>query len=417
MELMTLDSTTLQPVSLVENYQTLVWTERYSKAGDFQITSNDVNYLINALPLETYVSLRESTVPMIVEAHKIEKKAQSAPLITVVGRSFETVLERRASVKTLPSAALRTPWLLPAASASDAAYRAMRMVLGDVLITKGGVSILPALSPAVSANDAIPQISLTLPADYITPAWSSTIKYSPGDLAAVGTTIYQATSAANNLNVPPASNPTFWTALYTGQSGVYGTSFNYEIQPADLYSTVMALLGTNHHGLKAVRPVIGATKVALEIYNGADLTSTIAFDAKFDQFDSSTYLLSHQGESNVGYVYGPNGSQSVLKTAAAEPSGLARRVLLVDDTNDANANTTDSRTTRGLIELYKYNATALFDGQIAEQVAAGFNSSYFLGDILTLNGEYGLSEQVRVAEYIRTSDATGSKAYPTFEAV
>jgi hypothetical protein len=180
----------------------------------------------------------------------------------------------------------------------------------------------------------------------------------------------------------------------------------------------MELLQTNHHGLKAVRPTSAGTQISLEVYNGADLTSIIVFDAKFDQFDDAKYLLSQQGSTNVGYIFGSNGSQTVLKTTAPEPSGLARRVLVLDDSGDTSVNTNDVRTARGLIELYKYNATALFAGEIGEQVAAGFNHQYFLGDILTLIGEYGLpGELVRVAEYIRTSDSTGDKAYPTFEVV
>jgi hypothetical protein len=400
----------------------LNWSERYSTAGDFQVVSNNVEQLINELPLETVVSLRESTVPMVVETHTIDKPKNEAPSLTVVGRSFETVLERRASVnKPMGAYTTKPKWMMAAATPSDVAYRVVRTVLGDVAQFQGVPQILPALTPAVSANDAIPQIRLTRPADYLTSAWSSTIIYSPGDLVGVGTTIYQATSTTSpqNLNVPPASNPTYWTPLYTGQSGTWGApSSNYEIAPKDLYSAVMELLQTNHHGLKAVRPTSAGTQISLEVYNGADLTSIIVFDAKFDQFDDAKYLLSQQGSTNVGYIFGSNGSQTVLKTTAPEPSGLARRVLVLDDSGDTSVNTNDVRTARGLIELYKYNATALFAGEIGEQVAAGFNHQYFLGDILTLIGEYGLpGELVRVAEYIRTSDSTGDKAYPTFEVV
>ncbi len=162
MELITL-GVNFQPVNLVENYKSVIWTERYASAGDFQITSNNVNELINQLPLESYIGLRESTVPMIVEAHKIEKRAREAPLVTIVGRSLETVLERRASVKDLPTAVVRTPWMMAASTPSDAAYRAIRTVIGDVAKSKSGASVLSALSPAVSSNDAMPEIVLTLP--------------------------------------------------------------------------------------------------------------------------------------------------------------------------------------------------------------------------------------------------------------
>jgi len=59
----------------------------------------------------------------------------------------------------------------------------------------------------------------------------------------------------------------------------------------------------------------------------------------------------------------------------------------------------------------------MYDGTLTDQFLAGFNRDYFLGDILRLDGEYGLSEFVRVSEFIRSDDSTGSKAYPTFETV
>lgn len=373
MELYTLNDD-FQPDKLVENYDSLIWTERYSVNGDFEIKSNEVETLINLLPKESYVTLRESTVPMVVEDHKIEKGPRKAPLATITGRSFETVLDRRAAVNQLPVASARTPWVIPADKASDAAYLAMRTVLGDFPRYQAGVEILPLLSPVLAPEDAIPQIDLVLPADYV-------------------------------------------------HSLSYTNSF--EIPAKNLYSSVLELLAVNNRGLKAVRPSTSSSQVGIEIYNGANLTGegpgsdpneVVVFDARFDQFDSSTYLLSNRGSTNVAYVYasGSEGSQVVLKNAGVNPSGLSRRVLLVDTGENLDD---DAKESRGLIELYKYNATALFDGQIAEQVAAGYNTSYHLGDIIRLTGEYNLSQDVRVAEFIRTSDKSGTKAYPTFEAV
>lgn len=362
MELITLDSN-FQPNKLVERYASLLWTERYSSAGDFQLVTTDVQRMLRLLPLESYVTIRESTVPMVVEVHKLEKKPDAAPVLTVVGRSFETVLERRAASNTKPSSPnVRAAWMISAMKESDAAWLAIRQIIGD--IARGSI---PAVVPILSALDAIPEINLTQPADYVA-----------------------------------------------------GSANSYEIKPGNLYSSVMELIATNHHGLKSVRPTLGETQIDVEIYNGADLTSgteAVVFDAKFDQFDAATYLLSEQGSADVGYIYGSNGSQVVLKTAAPEPSGLARRVLLLDLVSDDTSGSVDVRRTRGLNELYKYNATALFDGQISEQVASSFNQDYFLGDIIRLDGEYGLSEFVRVAEFIRSDDNTGSKAYPTFEVV
>lgn len=359
MELLTLDGN-FQPSELIENYGSLLWTERYSETGDFQLITNDVDRFVHDLPLESMVTLRESTVPMFVEVHKIEKKSGVAPVLTITGRSFESVLERRASAKfgvapNFPP----MPWYELAAKGSDAAYIAIRKILGDVERLP-----LPAQVPQLSPNDALSMVDLTLPVDF----------------------------------------------------DILGAD-NYEIKPGNLYTIVMELLTLNHHGIKAVRPALGTNKIGIEIYNGADLTNQVVFDARFDQFDSSTYLLSYAGSANWAYVFSKTASQTVSKTTSPEPTGLDRRVLYLDVSSEDNTDTATVRNTRGLIELYKYNATALFDGQIAEQVAADYNDSYFLGDIIRLDGEYGLSENVRVAEFIRSDDNTGSKAYPTFEVV
>lgn len=414
MDLYTLNSA-FQPDEVVDNYESLIWTERYGTAGDFQIQSSNITELMKALPLESYVTLRESTVPMVVEVYTIEKK-KDGPMLTVTGRSFEAcALERRASVRDAPPAA-RTAWLLNAAKESDAAYEAMRIVLGDVARYQGGVEVLSSVSPVV-AEDAIPEIDLTLPADYRAVEWSSTTTYRQGDVVHYSGTLYVASSLAGNLNKIPSTEPTFWSVFSSGSVST-GTSNMYEIQAGVLYNTVLDLIATNHHGIKSVRPLDESDeKIDVEIYNGADLTNLVVFDARFDQFDNGKYLLSAQGSTNVGYVYGSGGSDKVLKTSGPEPTGMARRVLLMDLSSDGTTNTSDVRKTRGLIELYKNNATALFDGEVAEQVAAGYNNSYFLGDILKLRGEYGLSQNVRVAEFIRSSDAQGIKAYPTFEAI
>ena len=428
MELVTLDSA-FQPNELVENYQSLIWSERYSTNGDFELKSTNIADTVKALPLESYVSLRESNVPMVVEIYNIEKKPNESPSLVVTGRSFETVLERRASVRdSFPLGTVnptRTAWMMAAAKESDVAYRTMRNVLGDYPQYQSGQMVLP-LRDAPTPADIIPEISLTMPADYQTTAWGSAVPYSPGDLVGLGTTIYQATTKTSppNVNMSPDTNPTYWTVFASGLPNSWGFSGNYEIKPQDLYTTVMEFVTANHHGLKSVRPVPGGSQVGIEVYNGA-IRDDLVFDVRFDQFDDAKYLLSAQGSANVAYVYGSNGSQEVLKNTPAppehpEPFGLNRRVVVVDNSTDATVNTNDIRNTRGLIELYNLNATALFDGQISTQIASLYNQpdGYFLGDIVSLVGEYNLPpETVRIAEFIRSVDSSGEKAYPTFEIV
>lgn len=416
-----------QPTEVIDDnqYESLIWTERYSTAGDFQLVSSNIAKCMQLMPLESYVTIKESTVPMVVEAHKLVKQKNSVPKIEIVGRSFDSVLERRGSVISMPDGAERAVWTNDAVKTSDAAYHAIRGVIGDVDRSVGGVSLGDQL-PSVSSLDAIPEINLVAPADLAmvgAPIWNSTTTYSAGtqvrvEFSATDVKIYKAVQTNSAQN---PSNTDYWTLL--------GTVAKVEIKAENLYGTVLELIQSSRHGIKAVRPPNGSAKttVDIEIYNGADLSTSTVFDAKMDQFDDSTYLLSAQGSTNIAYVYGGSGAAaggtSVRKNnAGAEVSGLARRVLVVDEQSDATLNTPAIRTSRGLIELYKNNAIAIFDGELAKQVADLYNKNvnaggYSLGDIVQFNGEYGLSRKVRVVEFIRTFDATGESAYPAFEVI
>lgn len=433
-------SSTFQPDDVIDDtrYESLIWTERYATAGDFELVSSDISRCMRMLPLESYVSLKESTVPMVVESHKIVKAKNSVPKIEVRGRSFETVLERRGSVNTLPDGSARQAWTLDLAKSSDAAWVAIRTVIGDPVshtVGAGGVGsgsvVVGSVDPAITSFDYIPEISLVLPTDYASPNVS---EYVVGPAYALGAQVKMTTGTApnqivkiyrsrtaNNAAIPYEGSPV-WEYL--------GTVTKFEIKAGNLYSTAIELIQANHHGLKAVRPPNGSAKttVDIEIYNGADITATTVFDAKFDQFDDATYLLSAQGSTNIAYVYGggtgaPAGGTSVRKNEVGDsPSGLNRRVLVVDEQSDTTLNSPAIRKSRGLVELYKNNAIAIFDGELAKQFADKYNQEvnsggYSLGDIIQFNGDYGLSRKVRVVEFIRTHDATGESAYPAFEVI
>jgi len=431
MELVTLDAQ-FQPVRLVENYDSLIWSERYSTAGDFELTSFNVSEALKYMPLESYVGLRESTVPMIVEAHKISKPKNQPASISITGRSFESVLERRGSARSMPATGTRPVWTVSVTKQSDAAYMAMREILGDSARSIGGAVALTAVSPSASPLDVIPQINTPIPVDYANAsaaAWSSATAYVVGNQVTYLGSVWKAVAA--NTNVAPTTSTPQWVSL--------GTPVSTEIKPGNLYGVMLELIDASHHGIRSVRPLpdIGKTTVDVEIYNGANLTGTgptgdpnnvVVFDARFDQIDSATYLFTYQGSTNIAYVYGLGAAGTDLNTvvrkntAGAEVSGLDRRVIVIDEQTDSNLSTDAVRTSRGLVELYKNNAIAIFDGETSEQVGKLFNKpisqgGYGLGDIVRLNGEYGMSRNVRVVEFIRTSDSTGTKAYPAFQVV
>lgn len=357
MELAVLDNS-FRRVRPVENWNSLVWSERYANASDFQLTSNRVAEVLELLPLKppeeppTVVSLRDSTVPMIVETHKIESDKRGVPVITTTGRSFETILSQRIAIQmSSKTDGARPNWSMKAMSPSDVVFTVMNQIV------KLGLA---------SPLDIIPEITLK---DSVTEPWPK------------------------------------------GEQ-------EYPIEPKELYEWAIETLKLGEHGLRAVLPPrnSGKNTIEIEIYHGKDRTKEVVFDTVQDQFDKTQHLLSHLGHKNVMLTQVASGLYP--SRIGPERSGLARRVgyqdLSSEITLPAGTQLTQLATNRGLVALGGLAPIALFSGEVGAKQAARYNTDYFLGDKVSLKGEYGLSESVRIAEFIRTQDREGERSYPAF---
>lgn len=94
MELIVLD-TSLKMLSVLDTFESLIWTERYSAYGDFEVYTSINDSILEILKDDYYLWLKESDQTMIVEDRKIESDAENGNHFTVTGRSLESILERR----------------------------------------------------------------------------------------------------------------------------------------------------------------------------------------------------------------------------------------------------------------------------------------------------------------------------------
>src|ERR1044072_5942687 len=148
MDLMTLDANN-QPSKLVENYDSLIWTERYNTVGDFQLVSGNVEQFMTLLPEGTRLTLRESNQVMVVETHQIDRKKLTPQKVTIKGRSFESILDRRVAIQSILAATAGKDWTVSTKLPSDVAWYVIDQ------ICRAGI---------LSANDIFPAAMVTFPA-------------------------------------------------------------------------------------------------------------------------------------------------------------------------------------------------------------------------------------------------------------
>lgn len=362
MELYTLNAQ-MQPDKIVENYDSLVWTERMA-VGDFQITTGDVSFM-QRLPEGTLLTLDESNHVFQVERHLTERKKGKAEVLTIKGRSWVSILDRRLALSAL--AGMVADWAVIGKIPSDAAYFIIHKICVEGILDPGDI-----FEPD--------KVQFPTPADYLTSTGPNRQFQIPkGNLLSAVLQLLQTEAKEDATTIPPT--------------------------PAVV-----------PHGIRAVRPNLAGSAVAIEIYTGTDKSDDVYFDGSRDLLDDGRYLFSKEGSGTTAYILGQSGAAKLNKTTT-NPTGLNRRVIYVDATQ-SGAVGDDVLRTIGERNLSLAKETAIFDGSINQDLSPyTYGVDYNLGDVVKFVGDYGLESKARVTEYIRSKDATGTKSYPTLTSI
>lgn len=94
MELMLLD-TSLDAVAVVDEYESVIWVDRYQEYGDFELYSPVAASILSMFKQDYYLWNRDSEHVMIIEKLLIKTDVESGNNITITGRSLESILKRR----------------------------------------------------------------------------------------------------------------------------------------------------------------------------------------------------------------------------------------------------------------------------------------------------------------------------------
>lgn len=159
-------------------------------------------------------------------------------------------------------------------------------------------------------------------------------------------------------------------------------------------------------------------------YQGED--TDVIFSKEFDNLISSNYVSDFTEYKNCGLVAG-EGEGRARKTIPIwntenEPSGLDRREAYIDardmSTNDGEISENEymnKLSQRGKEKLNEFVAIKSFESEIETQMTYQYKTDYNLGDLVTIENEFGIISKPRIIEIIESWNETGYSAIPTFE--
>jgi hypothetical protein len=390
MDLYTLSPTFLAE-AVVDEFVSAIWTERYTQAGEVQISVPITQYNLDLLAPGTYLGLVGTDEVMIIETQVIEDN-----LLKASGRTLGTFLDHRFLWAKNPD------W-----------------VGGDDTQTKVRDYTDTLLKPGQFISDLVTRWAIS-PTTYAG-SWS-TINLDWANDAIPYLTL-GAVDASGSVQRMTAPVGPLWEAIE---------------QLAAKYSVGVSMY------LESADPILGYS-LKFKTYQGVDRSSDqvivplVRLVPELDGISDIKEVRSNALYKNVCYVYYDGEiSEHLLNPGDPEPEGLDRRILVVDAVGEPVGRKVQTswggwggytQTVIGAPELTAFrNQNALdafaqhiyvqaIDGQTSPISDYKFGTDYGLGDIIELEGLTGAISKARVTEYIRSQDKSGERSYPTISVI
>jgi hypothetical protein len=353
MELRTYD-TELNVLKILDTFDSLIWTDRYSSAGDFEILTKVTKSYVSALSEDYFLTLDGSEHAMIVESLSLKTNETDGDTFMVRGRSLESILERRI-------------------------------------------------------------------------VWKQTT-LSGGLQDAIKTLLYE------NAIEPEDPDRKIERLVFDESVDPYilGLSIDAQYTGEDLYSIITGLCDYYQIGFKITLSV--DKKFVFALYSGTNrsfdqiINPFVAFSPKLDNLTNTNYFHSKVPYRTITLVAGEGEGADRITTQVSLPGGaltdLARREKFTDASSvstiiDGYTLTEEEYNTlltqKGLLSLLESQPISSFDGLIDATTTYVYGEDFFLGDIVQIENEYGLTGRSRITELVFSEDLSGRGIYPTFE--
>lgn len=350
-------------IKVLDDYASLIWTERYNTCGDFEYKALVSTELTQALLPGRYLTLNGDESAMIIETVQIDTSATDGNSLTISGRDLKSILSRR--------------------------------IVWDQ--TDLNSKIETAVERLLNENVIQPLIpERKIPGFVFQPSGDPRLDEIKVDKQFTGDDLLEAIQTlctTNNVGFTIAFNPDnpearFIFQLYLGED----RSYDQETNPWVIFSPGFDnLVGSNYTESKKLIKNVAHVKGEGE---GKDRKSlTIVTDG------SKTGL-----ERRELYVDARDISQDSGETTESGES-----IPISDEEYLSKLRE------RGNEKLSECEDEKVFEGEA--DVTGGvfvYGKDFFMGDLVQLENEFEMSDKVRVTELIRSGDTSGFLTYPTF---
>jgi hypothetical protein len=334
-----------------------MWAERYREPGEFEITAQLSSGLIDFLPLGSLISHADTYEVMMVENHEISETGDKDPEIKITGRSFDAYFEQR--------------------------------IVG------------------------MPQVmnSFTISEYYIGASYTwNQIMWLIND----------------HIDNQTWTNDVLWNV--NAHTDIVGDGIQEArtFKRGDMLKAVQELLAIDDLGIKTIRrstfnpPGSKPNQTTFYIYRGEDKSASVIFSWKAGDIESAQYLWSDRKVKNAAVIVG----RYINCAIGIGPIMYDRHTMVINaDDIDGHLSAppvgqelTDvivKMQTRGYAILQSQTRLTITRTDLANVSKYQYRKDFNIGDLISVDGNFGAIAVMRVIEYVEIQDENGETGHPT----
>lgn len=350
-----------QTLMFLDDYESMLWVERYNECGDFELYTPPTQDLIDFVKVDNYLWSSDSDDLMIIESVTIQGNIEGGPRLIATGRTLESILQRRI--------------LLLKTYISGYIENACLQLLNWAFIN-------PRDNHNVSAPDRrVSNFVFQRSGDSTISSIQVDYEYEKGtDLLEVIQDMCQ--NAGVGFTIRKNESNQFVFKLVNGVDRSYSQEKNsWVVFSPEFCNLITSKAKQDTSQMKNFIYTEGEVyqeQAPMEITTG-----TVTGLLRREYYNSASHIT-HQVDDDT-----------VLTDAQY-------RQLLVQDSNN-------------VYREHKMEKTV--EGEVEPSINFIYGKDYFMGDIVQLTNDFGFNEKVRVSEFIISHSTSGLEMYPTFSAV
>ena len=356
-------NSSLEPVGILDKYQSFIWTDRYNDVGEFELCLPVTAKYAQSIKKDYFLTMPTSNRTMIVESIKIETDSEKGNTYNITGRALESILDRRIVWKQT--------------NVNGSVQNAIHSIMNENIINPtdsrrriNNLTFIESTDPRVTSVN-----------------YSQVAQYMGETILDVVKKVCQAYHLGFKMEYV---NGNFEFSLYAGIDRSYDqTSNSYVVFSPNNDN----LLSSNY--LESIKNYKNVLRIAGE---GEGATQT--FITHFLEFDDDH---------------------------ASEKRGLERREIYIDchDVSSVTSGNTvmdvqqytNTLVQKGVEKLTELVPETAFEGEIDSTIMYSYHRDFEVGDICEIRNEYGMNDAVRITEVVQTWEADGYTCIPTLESL